>query len=201
METKSVDVDVHVTAWHHTPSSEFSSNVLISTDREFEELIIDKNDDSVTRFRSYPDPSPPAPIIYLKIQNFEQNHIYRVVLSQLHNRVLSKLISEKIVVKTQQLRSQSSESLYVVVYITLTQKVYIVVPRLQESEEEEEEEEEGEGETETCAICLEKMLEFEHIYDMTNCSHQFHKECVIEWMNRQKNSCPLCRQPVYQLQE
>ncbi|KAL9840547.1 putative transcription factor C2H2 family [Arabidopsis thaliana] len=59
-----------------------------------------------------------------------------------------------------------------------------------------------EDEIETCAICLEDMLESgfdaKQIYRMYNCWHMFHEGCVMERLNRQKNSCPLSRQPVYQ---
>ncbi|EFH55192.1 hypothetical protein ARALYDRAFT_901336 [Arabidopsis lyrata subsp. lyrata] len=119
----------------------------------------------------------------------------------------SEFLSE-IVVKAQRLRRSDQSSdlppqqpLLMVVSIKLTQKLYIVVPCYsapsttyldKESEEEEE--------TETCAICLECILdEDKRIYHMRNCSHMFHEECVIEWLNRQHNSCPLCRQPGYQI--
>ncbi|XP_010412620.1 PREDICTED: NEP1-interacting protein-like 1 [Camelina sativa] len=209
METKPVDVDVHVSGWSH-PLLKFLSEVIISRDRKVEELIIDKNDDSVTSFRSYPDDSSPSdPLIYLKFETFEPNYIYQLVLSELHDRLMSKQISDQILVKAQQLRSQCSDltpqqPLFITVYITLTHKEYIVVPcssgpststDLVDKESEEEEE------PKTCAICLENLLEsgceVDRIYPMPNCFHLFHEECVIQWLNRQKNSCPLCRQPVY----
>ena len=40
-----------------------------------------------------------------------------------------------------------------------------------------------------CAICLHggPMVTF-------GCSHHFHKDCIIKWMEKGKNQCPLCRQ-------
>jgi hypothetical protein len=47
--------------------------------------------------------------------------------------------------------------------------------------------------TEQCAICLsdENLLKGY----MTSCNHQFHVECLQQWIARQ-NSCPMCRSPL-----
>ncbi|CAL9234182.1 unnamed protein product [Arabidopsis halleri] len=118
----------------------------------------------------------------------------------------SEFLSE-IVVKAQRLRRSDQSSdlppqqpLLMVVSIKLTQKVYIVVPCYCAPSTTYLDIESEEEETETCAICLECVLdEDKRIYHMRNCSHLFHEECVIEWLNRQHNSCPLCRQPGYQI--
>lgn len=46
-----------------------------------------------------------------------------------------------------------------------------------------------------CSICLEKIKKSEHLIILKKCKHQFHKDCIINWI-LQKNSCPLCRTPV-----
>ncbi|CAN8258019.1 unnamed protein product [Cochlearia groenlandica] len=53
--------------------------------------------------------------------------------------------------------------------------------------------------TESCAICLEDMSESEKkpICELPNCKHLFHEECLVTWLGRH-NSCPLCRQAIYQ---
>lgn len=47
-----------------------------------------------------------------------------------------------------------------------------------------------EGNDENCSICLEPMID--NRVKVINCSHNFHKDCLDEWLVRQR-SCPLCR--------
>lgn len=49
-----------------------------------------------------------------------------------------------------------------------------------------------------CSICQENIT---NIYK-TNCNHEFHKECLEEWIQTCKNngnlvSCPICRQEIH----
>lgn len=46
-----------------------------------------------------------------------------------------------------------------------------------------------------CSICLESIKKSEHRIILKRCKHQFHKDCIMNWI-LQKNSCPLCRTPV-----
>ncbi|CAL9233884.1 unnamed protein product [Arabidopsis halleri] len=183
----------------------FLNELIIIRPRQVEEIIIDENDDSVTSLGSYPDSPPSDPLIYLKFQSFEPNYLYQLVHTQLHDHVLSKQISDQIVVKAQELRSDQSsdhlpqQPLFMGVSVRFTRKVYKVVscnsaPSTTDLVDKEIEEEE----TDTCAICLEDMLESGSIYHMHHCPHLFHQGCLNEWLNRQHNSCPLCRQPVYE---
>tara|TARA_B100001287_G_C22504310_1_gene445167 strand:+ start:136 stop:741 length:606 start_codon:yes stop_codon:yes gene_type:complete len=43
-----------------------------------------------------------------------------------------------------------------------------------------------------CSICLKEDIDFKDICN-TNCNHSFCKECIDDWFNRGKNTCPLCR--------
>lgn len=47
----------------------------------------------------------------------------------------------------------------------------------------------------TCSICLDENIEEEGI-STTNCSHSFCKECLEDWLNKGKYSCPLCRNEI-----
>lgn len=40
-----------------------------------------------------------------------------------------------------------------------------------------------------CAICMDSSIQIDI---MTNCNHQFHKSCILSWLNSTE-SCPLCR--------
>jgi hypothetical protein len=40
-----------------------------------------------------------------------------------------------------------------------------------------------------CVVCHEKMIDIKSICNKYNCSHSFHKKCIINW----RGSCPLCR--------
>lgn len=46
-----------------------------------------------------------------------------------------------------------------------------------------------------CSICL---CEFDDdTFQSPVCTHQFHKECIVEWLERRQNTeCPCCRQPL-----
>ncbi|CAL9233823.1 unnamed protein product [Arabidopsis halleri] len=200
MDTESFKLDVHVKTWSQAPSSGFLSTVVISLYREFEEFLINENDDSVMSVGSYPESSRSDPLISLKLPSFKPNYVYQLLHTQLHDHVMSEQISCKIV-EAQQQRSQSfylpqQQPLFMIVSVKLTQKVYNVVPCNsaplatdldQESHEEEE--------SKTCAICLENLSRSEDYCQMPNCSHCFHERCVTEWFPH-NNSCPLCRKPV-----
>ena len=42
----------------------------------------------------------------------------------------------------------------------------------------------------SCAICLEDISNNRYI--LSECSHQFHRKCIMNWF-LQKTNCPLCR--------
>ena len=42
-----------------------------------------------------------------------------------------------------------------------------------------------------CSICLEEYIENNDIIKL-NCEHQYHKECIKEWL-KINNNCPQCR--------
>lgn len=46
----------------------------------------------------------------------------------------------------------------------------------------------------TCSVCLQS-IEDENICT-TDCHHEFCKECLDNWFNRHKLSCPLCRKNI-----
>ena len=43
----------------------------------------------------------------------------------------------------------------------------------------------------SCSICMDSNTDINFV--MTSCGHNFHKECVEQWINV-KNNCPNCRQ-------
>jgi len=55
--------------------------------------------------------------------------------------------------------------------------------------------EDVEGQTHTCIICLKDNLQQETMCS-TECSHLFCKECLDEWLDRGKKSCPVCRKTI-----
>ncbi|KAA1074661.1 hypothetical protein PGT21_015015 [Puccinia graminis f. sp. tritici] len=68
----------------------------------------------------------------------------------------------------------------------------------------------GSAEDNTCAACLEEfqgpqkdaknmfsVFSFEKVLMIKGCEHYFHHHCLQKWiLGGQKNSCPVCRQPV-----
>lgn len=47
------------------------------------------------------------------------------------------------------------------------------------------------SEEDKCSICLENLEG--NTNRKTSCNHTFHKECIYQWINNKKNTCPLCR--------
>ncbi|KAL3530239.1 hypothetical protein ACH5RR_009561 [Cinchona calisaya] len=45
-----------------------------------------------------------------------------------------------------------------------------------------------------CSICLEEFVESDPS-TVTNCKHEFHLQCVLEWCQR-SSKCPMCWQPI-----
>lgn len=44
-----------------------------------------------------------------------------------------------------------------------------------------------------CSICFESMESMETITCETTCKNQFHKECIVQWLDYGNKTCPLCR--------
>lgn len=48
-----------------------------------------------------------------------------------------------------------------------------------------------------CSICLGEYGSDDHVLRSKTCPHEFHKECVMDWLQRQINTeCPCCRSPM-----
>lgn len=47
---------------------------------------------------------------------------------------------------------------------------------------------------EQCAICLEPFQSLQQVSVSKRCTHQFHKECMLDWMMKRLD-CPICRRP------
>lgn len=44
-----------------------------------------------------------------------------------------------------------------------------------------------------CAVCLNSFQEEEHIRELCNCHHLFHRNCLDKWIDHRQTTCPLCR--------
>ena len=47
-----------------------------------------------------------------------------------------------------------------------------------------------------CSICLEKLKKNENIVRL-NCTHQYHKECIVRWLIEKQFTCPNCRKLIF----
>lgn len=46
----------------------------------------------------------------------------------------------------------------------------------------------------SCAVCLNKLRKKSQVWELSNCNHVFHKNCLESWLRYdEKVSCPLCR--------
>jgi hypothetical protein len=55
---------------------------------------------------------------------------------------------------------------------------------------------EEEEETDGCAICLSQFKPQQLVCESNNasCQHVFHKDCMVDWLMKQSDSCPMCRE-------
>lgn len=51
------------------------------------------------------------------------------------------------------------------------------------------------GDMFTCAICLSDYEECDEVIESVRCTHMFHKECLLVWLDK-KIGCPCCRMPL-----
>jgi hypothetical protein len=59
----------------------------------------------------------------------------------------------------------------------------------------------GDEEMEDCAICLSQFKPQQLVCESDNpsCRHIFHKDCMVDWLMKRHDNCPICRE-VYVLQ-
>lgn len=44
-----------------------------------------------------------------------------------------------------------------------------------------------------CSICFDTKTEVKHVYKLKTCPHTFCKGCITAWVDKGKNTCPMCR--------
>jgi hypothetical protein len=54
----------------------------------------------------------------------------------------------------------------------------------------------GEEEMAGCAICLSPFESQQLVCESNNsaCQHVFHKECMVDWLTKHQDTCPMCRE-------
>ena len=54
----------------------------------------------------------------------------------------------------------------------------------------------------TCAICMDDFKAGDKVTQLKcNEGHIFHTECIVMWIQQGKNSCPICRAPIENIDE
>tara|TARA_Y100000741_G_scaffold321548_1_gene270765 strand:+ start:53 stop:667 length:615 start_codon:yes stop_codon:yes gene_type:complete len=61
-----------------------------------------------------------------------------------------------------------------------------------EPNESDESDESDESNEFNCSICLQEKIEDQQLCN-TNCDHKYCKDCLNDWFNQGKNTCPMCR--------
>ena len=49
-----------------------------------------------------------------------------------------------------------------------------------------------------CTICLDAYKHMQAICGLP-CGHNYHNECIVQWLTRGNHCCPICRWPSYRL--
>lgn len=47
-----------------------------------------------------------------------------------------------------------------------------------------------------CSICLESN-EKDNCFGKLPCNHIFHVTCILQWVNKNNKTCPICRVPIF----
>ncbi|KAF8082932.1 hypothetical protein N665_0800s0028 [Sinapis alba] len=180
MDTKSSEriLNIHAIARVQTSSS-YSSEVIIFQNHHVEILLQDKRSGSlIETLGSYPDPCHEgSSTLSLDFDNFTPSYIFQRLAKELHDCDLSRYITRCIFDESQRRDLAQGQPLLITVLVESTRKVYL---------EREE----------MCAICLDD-FESKPMCMLPGCFHQFHRECLFEWIERRgHDSCPLCRHPV-----
>ncbi|XP_038902378.1 probable E3 ubiquitin-protein ligase RHA4A [Benincasa hispida] len=48
-------------------------------------------------------------------------------------------------------------------------------------------------EEEICSICLMEFAREDSVYELPDCKHVYHFNCIEKWLERNRFTCPLCR--------
>ena len=48
---------------------------------------------------------------------------------------------------------------------------------------------------EICCVCQDIVDNGEQVYELPECNHMFHTNCIMTWFRAQNNACPLCANP------
>jgi hypothetical protein len=79
---------------------------------------------------------------------------------------------------------------------SLKEELKLTIIMIHELERIKIEEQMIEYEAMTCSVCLVELSVVSKAIQLPNpCSHVYHEECIMKWLNR-SNTCPMCR-PVY----
>ncbi|KAF3496969.1 hypothetical protein F2Q69_00062687 [Brassica cretica] len=180
MDTKSTERFLHIRATARVQSySSYSSEVVIFQNHHVEILLQDKRSGSclIETLGSYLDPCREGSTLSLDFDNFTPSYIFRRLAKELNDSNLSRYMRDYIFDESQRRDLPQGQPLLITVLVESTRRVYL---------EREE----------TCAICLDD-FESKTMSMFPGCYHQFHRECLCEWIVRRgHDSCPLCRHPV-----
>ncbi|KAJ0260338.1 hypothetical protein HA466_0065550 [Hirschfeldia incana] len=185
MENKSLKVEISAQVTSQGLSLGLLNTVLISQSREIEEFLVDESDDgNIMSLCSYPDSSFRAQLSLLRFKDFEPITVHQQIKTSFNDSVLSRLITDQIVLESQR-KDLPQGPLLITVFLKFTKKEYLVAPF---SSAPWTAKVEG-----SCAICLEEMSDQEALCQPPGCVHLLHEDCLTRWLKRH-DSCPICRQ-------
>jgi hypothetical protein len=88
------------------------------------------------------------------------------------------------------LDEDANENMYEDVKVTLTQEQFDQIPRKKLKSEDI-----IEYDGKECNICMD-IYNLDNIVIKLGCRHEFHKDCIENWLCKEKITCPVCRKDI-----
>ncbi|KAJ0260272.1 C3HC4-type RING finger protein [Hirschfeldia incana] len=192
METVTRDIKVHIDVNVLLNTTGYLNTACINLFHKLQRHVVDESDGTINCIGLYPAPPLPVPYICMNLfrDKTSSQDLFSRLDSHLHNPYLSLLIVERMAEQAAQNNGFQLKPYLMTVNVVLVQDMFHKIPVSCFPGKETLKKET------TCAICLEDLWTNKQL-KLPHCSHQFHFRCISKWL-QSRNSCPLCREIVFE---